>query len=338
MQRGGLGGLLLFALLAGCVNVAEEAVLDAVTPDAGLGLLGTAALRLEGGEALPPTTQVGTDSGLTLVSTYQDLTVGAEGERHEILEFEAEDAGSYGFTVDLDGRWKTGVDAQGALGFVPIDGLAFDTSGWTAEPELLRLDTIHLEDGVDIGSLVFVDADGRPVSGEARVEMVADQAMVLPQNPEVRGGRLSLDTRHARTGPAAVRLLDGTVFDLPGFEVHPLPDGITTGWSLRAEALEDEDGALALQLWFTAPDGGPLAARHDYGDCVQEDGRVIDLVALDGISTTEPGCEASACLDPAGEEHDLELCVGRACTTLRAPVDLGFREDPLNAECPWREG
>lgn len=338
MQRGGLGGPLLLALLAGCVNVAEDVVLDAVSADAGLGLYGIASLRLEGGVALPPSTRVGTDSGLTLVSTREDLTVGAEGERHEVLEFEAEDPGSYGFTVDLDGHWRTPVEAQGTLGFVPIDGLAFDTTGWTEEAELLRLDTIHLEDGVDIGSLVFVDADGRPVSGDARVEMVSDQAMVLAQTPEVDAGRLVVDTRHARGGPAAVRLLDGTVFDLPAFEVHPLPDGITTGWSLRAEAVEDEAGGLGLQLWFTAPDGGPLAARRDYGDCVEEDGRVIDLVALDGISTAEPGCEASACLDPAGEEHDLELCVGRACTTLRAPVDLGFREDPLNAECPWREG
>lgn len=323
-------------LLLGCLQIADRVTIDATMQATGVGLRGAATLGLGGADALPWTTEILTDPGMELVAEVGPSV--ADPTPQGTLWFEAEAPGTYGFTVDLDGSPSTAPDAAGELGFVAIDGLALDTTGWAPEAELRRVEQLHLEAGVQLDALVFVDPEGRPVEGSAELEELDDEAQVFDGAPEVVDGRLGLDTRAASSGGASVRLLDGTAVALPELVLTALPDEVGAGWSLGAEVWEAEDQSLAFQLWLTAPDGGPLLTERSWGECVQEGGTVMDLTALDGIPTADPGCEVSACLDPAEAPHTLGVCVGEACATFDAPVRLSFREDPLNPECPWQEG
>lgn len=327
---------MLGLLLLGCIQIADDASVADTTMSAGVGLRGAATLDLQGGVALPWTSEITTDPGMELVAE--------EGSRPDdptpngTLFFEADAPGTYGFTLDLDGSTQTAPEVAGELGFVEIAGLALDTTGWAPEPALLSLDALYLESGVTLDRLSFVDPDGVPVEGSADLEEVVDEAAVLEPRPRVSGGQLILETGHVQTGPASVRLLDGTVLDLPRFEVVELPGGAGPGWTLDAEVWEEEDLTLLFQLWLGTPEGGPLLTNRTWGECVQEGGRVMELAALDGVSTADPGCAPIACLDAAEAPHTLTLCVGEACDTIDAPVRLAFDTDPRNPECPWQEG
>lgn len=324
----------MLLLLAACIDVADDASFVSASTRAGVGLLGSATVELDGGVTLPFTTEVVTDPGMTLFSINAGAAASDGGPPSQRIDFVAEAPGTFGFALHLDGDVASPPEVRGEVGFVSIARLAVDTTGWAQEPALLTLDTIHLEKGADLGSLVFVDDAGAAVSGSASLWTDEDDAGVLDDVVDVAGGLLPVDTRQARTGPSSVSLLDGRVVALPGFVVHELPEGIDEGWSVAAEVSDD----ASFVLWLTAPDGGPLVGGREYGECATEDGTVLVLATLDGLPTADAGCGVTACLDPDGEEHDLGLCVGAACTPLRTGVSLSFRQDPSDPTCPWQDG
>lgn len=319
--------------LHGCIDVAEDASLLRASTAAGVGLLGSASLSLEGGVTLPFVTAFVTDPGLTLVTPNFGQPGEAGSAPTQRLDFRADAPGTYGFAAHLDGDPAGRPTLTGSIGFVSIADLALDTSRWARERSLLVLDEVHLETGAQVGGLVFVDDAGRRVEGHADLWVEEDDAGVLGDLAEVVDGVMAIDTTQARVGGTTVALLSGASLELPTFVPHALPEGIDAAWTLDVAASEADEPVL--EVWLTAPDGGPLVTDREFGACAGSDDPVLTLAALDGLATADAGCVVRACLDPLAAEHELGLCVGDACTTLRAAARLEIDDDPGGPTCPW---
>ena|GEM_PF-5186546 len=252
----------------------------------------------------------------------------------------ASEAGSYSLKLKWEVESET-KEVEQQIEFAEVEHFAVDLQKWF--PGSIETEAITY-DSTGFVTLVMTDDAGSILLGRGKATLLDGDN----ESPITILDSYNYTYSGIQAQEIAIQLPNEHIVNTPSAE-HIAEDETTSDWQLTVTGFSTEpaieDGTVRNSLHFglRLPDGRPFLHNHtdlevvgpDHESNSFADDSASGLMTIDGIANDgTAGCVGNFRYDPQlGTEHQLEFCLGAACTELSLKGSIETTSDV--SDCPW---